>query len=66
MTLHFTLDPEPTAGLRAEIITLWTDVSNAGGAVGFVPPVTEERVRPTAEQQLAGLGGPGGAGPTGC
>ncbi|MEV6206579.1 GNAT family N-acetyltransferase [Kitasatospora sp. NPDC051914] len=59
MTLSFTLDPEPTPELRAEIIALWTDVSNAGGAVGFVPPVTAEQVRPTAEEQFAGLG-PGG------
>ncbi|GAB2709941.1 GNAT family N-acetyltransferase [Kitasatospora kifunensis] len=58
MSLHFALDPELTAELRAEILTLWTDVSNAGGAVGFVPPVTEEQVRPTAEHQFAGVGGP--------
>ncbi|WP_329566705.1 GNAT family N-acetyltransferase [Kitasatospora sp. NBC_01266] len=56
MTLHFTLDPEPTPELCAEIVTLWTDVSNAGGAVGFVPPVTEGRVWPTAEKQFAGVG----------
>ncbi|MFC1409361.1 N-acetyltransferase family protein [Streptacidiphilus sp. N1-12] len=55
MALLFTLDPELTPGLRAELITLWTDVSNAGGAVGFVPPVTEELVRPTAEKQFDGL-----------
>ncbi|AUG79200.1 acetyltransferase [Kitasatospora sp. MMS16-BH015] len=58
--LRFELDPDLTPALRAEIVTLWTEVSNAGGAVGFVPPVTEERVRPTAEKQFAGLGGPGG------
>ncbi|MEV8094312.1 GNAT family N-acetyltransferase [Kitasatospora sp. NPDC085879] len=56
MTLVFTLDPDPTPGLRAEIVALWTDVSNAGGAVGFVPPVTAEQVQPTAEEQFAGLG----------
>ncbi|MFC1415325.1 GNAT family N-acetyltransferase [Streptacidiphilus cavernicola] len=55
MALLFTLDPELTPALRAEIIDLWTDVSNAGGAVGFVPPVTAERVRPTAEKQFAGV-----------
>lgn len=27
---------------------MWTDVSNAGGAVGFVPPVTQEQVAVTA------------------
>jgi GNAT superfamily N-acetyltransferase len=55
MALLFTLDPELTPQLRAELIALWTDVSNAGGAVGFVPPVTAERVRPTAEKQFAGV-----------
>ncbi|MFD9127723.1 GNAT family N-acetyltransferase [Kitasatospora sp. NPDC059571] len=55
MTLDFALDPDLTPGLRAEIVDLWTAVSNAGGAVGFVPPVTAERVRPTAERQFAGL-----------
>lgn len=43
MTLHFALDPELTPELRAEIVTLWTDATNAGGAVGFVPPATEDR-----------------------
>ncbi|MGF1425188.1 GNAT family N-acetyltransferase [Kitasatospora sp. LaBMicrA B282] len=56
--LDFTLDPELTDRLRAEIVTLWTDVSNAGGSVGFVPPVTEQRVLPTAVQQFAHVGGP--------
>ena len=55
MALLFTLDPELTPQLRAGIIDLWTDVSNAGGAVGFVPPVTVERVRRTAEKQFAGV-----------
>ncbi|MFE9424547.1 GNAT family N-acetyltransferase [Kitasatospora sp. NPDC006697] len=56
MSLHFLLDPEPTPELRAEIVTLWTDATNAGGAIGFVAPVTEEEVGPTADKQLAGLG----------
>jgi GNAT superfamily N-acetyltransferase len=55
MALLFTLDPELTPQLRAGIVDLWTDVSNAGGAVGFVAPVTTERVRRTAEKQFAGV-----------
>ncbi|GAA2139915.1 GNAT family N-acetyltransferase [Kitasatospora kazusensis] len=55
MTLRYVLAPEMTPGLYAAIVTLWTDVSNAGGAVGFVPPVTEDEVRATAEHQFAGL-----------
>jgi GNAT superfamily N-acetyltransferase len=56
MTLRFELDPDLTPALRAAIVTLWTDVSNAGGAVGFVPPVTEAEVEKTAESQFGGVG----------
>jgi dUTP pyrophosphatase len=35
------------------LVRIWTDVSNAGGAVGFVPPVEPEDVRPTAEAAFA-------------
>ncbi|MFB7943752.1 GNAT family N-acetyltransferase [Kitasatospora phosalacinea] len=55
MSLRFVLDPEPTPELREEVVALWTEVSNAGGAVGFVPPVTAEDVRPVAERQFAAL-----------
>lgn len=34
------------AALRARLLTIWTDVSNAGGWVGFVPPVREADVEP--------------------
>ena len=57
MALRFTLDPELTPELRAEVIGLWADVSNADGAVGFVPPVTSADVRPTADRQFAGVTG---------
>lgn len=33
-------------GLRAHLLACWTDVSNAGGSVGFVPPVTPAEVAP--------------------
>ncbi|RKE20690.1 GNAT family N-acetyltransferase [Streptomyces sp. TLI_171] len=55
MSLRFELDPELTPALREEITGLWTDVSNAGGAVGFVPPVTAAEVRPVADRQFAAL-----------
>ena len=32
--------------LRAQLLACWADVSNAGGSVGFVPPVTEGGVAP--------------------
>jgi GNAT superfamily N-acetyltransferase len=42
-------------GLRRELLRCWTDVSNAGGAVGFVPPVTEDDVSPVLGKLLEGV-----------
>lgn len=55
MTLEFFVDPELTGALRDEILDCWTAVSQAGGAVGFVPPVTRDEIAPTAEQAYAGV-----------
>ena len=55
MALEFTVDPELTDGLRAEIVACWTDVTNAGGSVGFVPPVAMDDVVPDAMRALAGV-----------
>jgi GNAT superfamily N-acetyltransferase len=41
--------------LRGELLACWTDVSNAGGAVGFVPPVTEDDVDPVLGRLLEGV-----------
>ncbi|MFE9172442.1 GNAT family N-acetyltransferase [Streptomyces kebangsaanensis] len=46
MPLTLTLDPAVDPALRDGILDLWADVTNAGGAVGFVPPVTRETIRP--------------------
>lgn len=46
VSLDFTLDPAVTPALRDGILDLWADVSNAGGSVGFVPPVTADDIRP--------------------
>ncbi|MFG2882101.1 GNAT family N-acetyltransferase [Streptomyces sp. NPDC048297] len=46
MALTFELDPVVSPSFRDELLTLWTDVSNAGGSVGFVPPVTAADIRP--------------------
>ncbi len=54
--LRVELDPSVDA-LADELIALWVDVSNAGGAVGFVPPVTESDVRPIAEEAFAKAAG---------
>lgn len=55
MTLTFTLDPVIDPALHEGILSLWADVSNAGGAVGFVPPVTADDIRPALIKQLAAV-----------
>ncbi|WP_175412259.1 GNAT family N-acetyltransferase [Streptomyces sp. TRM64462] len=55
MPLSFVLDPPVDRHLRDGVLSLWTDVTNAGGAVGFVPPVTPDDIRPQWVQHLAAL-----------
>jgi GNAT superfamily N-acetyltransferase len=55
MPLTFTLDPAVTPELRDGILDLWADVSNAGGAVGFVPPVEREEIRPELVRHLVAM-----------
>ncbi|PNG23191.1 GNAT family N-acetyltransferase [Streptomyces cahuitamycinicus] len=55
MPLTYTLGPAVTPELRDGLLDLWTDVSNAGGAVGFVPPVTREEIRPVLVQHFASM-----------
>ncbi|THA48131.1 GNAT family N-acetyltransferase [Streptomyces sp. A1136] len=55
MTLTFALDPVVDPALRDGLLDLWTEVSNAGGAVGFVPPVTAEDVRPALVKHLVAM-----------
>ncbi|WP_405585958.1 GNAT family N-acetyltransferase [Streptomyces sp. NBC_01190] len=55
MSLTCQLDPVIDDELRDGLLALWTDVSNAGGAVGFVPPVTAADVRPDLDGALAAV-----------
>jgi GNAT superfamily N-acetyltransferase len=55
MSLTFQLDPAVTPELRDGVLRLWADVSNAGGAVGFVPPVTPEAIRPELVKHLVAM-----------
>ncbi|MFF4078738.1 GNAT family N-acetyltransferase [Streptomyces sp. NPDC087218] len=55
MALTFELDPKFDRALRDGIAELWTDVSNAGGAVGFVPPVTSDDIRPELVKHLVSM-----------
>lgn len=42
-------NPEVTQELAGALVAVWAAVSNAGGAVGFAPPVTTTDIWPTAE-----------------
>lgn len=55
MALTFELDPRIGPGLRDGVLALWADVSNAGGAVGFVPPVTHDDIRPEWVKHLTAM-----------
>jgi GNAT superfamily N-acetyltransferase len=55
VSLTFTLDPAVDPALRDGVLDLWTDVSNAGGSVGFVPPVTREAIRPELLKHFAAM-----------
>jgi GNAT superfamily N-acetyltransferase len=50
MSIRYAVVPEITPELETGLLRLWTDVTNAGGAVGFVPPVGTEDVRPAWER----------------
>lgn len=52
MTLRLVPDPELTDRLRAEVLALWVDVSNEGGAVGFAGRVGPAEVGPVAAGAL--------------
>src|SRR5688500_1820818 len=55
MPLTFTFDPVVTPELRDGVLDLWADVTNAGGAVRFVPPVTREDIRAARVRQLVSM-----------
>ncbi|MEV7005331.1 GNAT family N-acetyltransferase [Streptosporangium sp. NPDC051022] len=54
--LRFVTDPELTPVLVDDLVECWTAVSNAGGAVGFVPPVTAAEVGEVAGPSFARCG----------
>lgn len=43
---------DPSDALREELLALWVDVVNAGGAVGFIPPVEAAEVAPVLDAEL--------------
>ncbi|HVM15128.1 MAG TPA: hypothetical protein VM287_12485, partial [Egibacteraceae bacterium] len=46
---HVRLNPPLDHLLMEGLVAVWTTVSNGGGAVGFVPPVTPSEVWPVAD-----------------
>ncbi|MFD8645310.1 GNAT family N-acetyltransferase [Streptomyces zaomyceticus] len=55
MTLTFEVDPVVDSALRDGVLSLWADVTNAGGSVGFVPPVTPDEIRPALLKHLVAM-----------
>ncbi len=55
VTLRFDRDPELTDRLREDVVALWVDVVNAGGAVGFAGRVGPPEVAPVAARAFAGI-----------
>ncbi|MYQ53492.1 MULTISPECIES: GNAT family N-acetyltransferase [unclassified Streptomyces] len=55
MALTFEVNPAFDPALRDGITVLWADVSNAGGAVGFLPPVTADEIRPELLKHLTAI-----------
>ncbi|NLU70272.1 GNAT family N-acetyltransferase [Streptomyces sp. HNM0574] len=53
--MRYVVDPPVTPELKDDILRLWADVTNAGGAVGFVPPVAPEDVRPELLKHLVAM-----------
>ncbi|MFP3988637.1 GNAT family N-acetyltransferase [Streptomyces sp. E11-3] len=53
--LTFELDPAVGRERGDGVLNLWADVSNADGAVGFVPPVTPEDIRPEWVKHLVAM-----------
>lgn len=54
--LRVVRNPPVDESLAEALVRVWVAVTNAGGAVGFVAPVTAQDIRPTAEEALARVG----------
>ncbi|UWM49774.1 GNAT family N-acetyltransferase [Streptomyces carpaticus] len=54
--VRWVLDPEITPRLREELAGLWSEVVEAGGAVGFPPGTGAAGVLPELDRHLAGIG----------
>ncbi|HVL65166.1 MAG TPA: GNAT family N-acetyltransferase [Actinomycetota bacterium] len=55
LLVDFLFDPPLDDRLQSSLVDLWTEVANAGGAVGFVPPAAREDVEEVARRAFAGV-----------
>jgi GNAT superfamily N-acetyltransferase len=55
MSVEITVDPRITPTLRHELITVWAEVTQAGGAVGFLQPITTGEIEPVADEMFRAL-----------
>ncbi|GAA0272365.1 GNAT family N-acetyltransferase [Cryptosporangium japonicum] len=46
------VNPPLTDDLREHLVDMWVRVTNEGGSVGFVPPVSAATIRPTADRSF--------------
>lgn len=51
-----TLAPALTDALRTDLVDCWVAVTNAGGAVGLLPPATVGDAQPLAQQTFSRVG----------
>jgi GNAT superfamily N-acetyltransferase len=51
--IRVAVNPTLTGPLRSHLVEMWARVTNEGGSVVFVPPVTAADVRPTADRSFA-------------
>lgn len=54
-SLRYVLDPAVDRRLVDGLCGMWADVVNAGGAVGFVPTVTADDIRPELLSHLSAM-----------
>ncbi|WP_419997083.1 N-acetyltransferase family protein [Streptomyces boninensis] len=53
--MRFQLDPPIDRLLRDQMLALWSDVTDAGGAVGFLPGTDPEVIRPELVRHLVAI-----------
>jgi GNAT superfamily N-acetyltransferase len=51
--LRVVVNPTLTSAMRSHLVEMWARVTNEGGSVGFVAPVTADDIRPTADRSFA-------------